>query len=248
MKRSFCASPRFYKYLRKRYNVQGELAGPAVSPLITTSAHVILLNKPYYPYTQTCSLFQCVLPSESCISIVSLLFLYGMNCCSLDRAEITSPRALRLLLMDWASCETKTRNDINEQSATKWWRVIWIMPETGRMTHFATLESNWRKTQPLNCKKKKNKQNELEWSLKQHEWVRLIKEVAWRFIYLIHSKVFERIRGKWSHLKLFSGCTSFISTFRACQVYQTYLKQNTQNLMLTINPVSYRPTESAYFS
>lgn len=48
--------------------------------------------------------------------MVSLLFLYGMNCCSLDKAEITSPRALKLLLMDWASYETHKTSDINEKS------------------------------------------------------------------------------------------------------------------------------------
>lgn len=49
-------------------------------------------------------IFFALLPSESCMSKVSLLFLYGINCCSLDKAEITSPRALKLLLIDWASC------------------------------------------------------------------------------------------------------------------------------------------------
>ena len=44
-------------------------------------------------------------PSESCISMVSLLLRYGMNCCSLLSAEITSPRAERDLLMDIASCK-----------------------------------------------------------------------------------------------------------------------------------------------
>ena len=39
-----------------------------------------------------------------------------MNCCSLDRAEITSPRALKLLLMDWASCETQETSNINRKS------------------------------------------------------------------------------------------------------------------------------------
>lgn len=39
-----------------------------------------------------------------------------MNCCSLDRAEITSPRALKLLLMDWASCETQETSSVNRKS------------------------------------------------------------------------------------------------------------------------------------
>ena len=39
-----------------------------------------------------------------------------MNCCSLDRAEITSPRALKLLLMDWASCETQETSGVKRIS------------------------------------------------------------------------------------------------------------------------------------
>lgn len=67
--------------------------------------------------------------------MVSLLFLYGMNCCSLDKAEITSPRALKLLLMDWASYETHKTSDINEKSygaggggGWSWYYTIKVVP------------------------------------------------------------------------------------------------------------------------
>ncbi len=42
-------------------------------------------------------------PSESCISIVSLLLRYGVCCCSVANAEMTSPSVDRDLLMLEAS-------------------------------------------------------------------------------------------------------------------------------------------------